>query len=370
MTKYKIAVIPGDGIGIEVMDEALKVLDVLQENNPDFEIEREQFPWNSEYYLQHGKMMPDDALQILQSFDAILFGAIGDTRVPDDITIWQLIMPIRKQFQQYVNFRPVKSLPGIRSPLSDGENIDFVIFRENAEGEYSNSGGRLYDSQDSELAVQNTIMTRGGIERIARAASDYAVRAGKTKITSATKSNAITHSMKLWDEHVKRIIQDEYKNLKLESYYIDALVAYFVERPQTFEIVVATNLFGDILSDLGSGIVGGLGLSPSANINPEKNFPSMFEPVHGSAPDIAGKGIANPIAQIWSTALMLQHLGRPDLSDMIMKAIELVLLEGKTKTADIGGNATTVQMGSAIAEKIREQYDTIRLGNKAYEFKQ
>ncbi|HWI49198.1 MAG TPA: tartrate dehydrogenase, partial [Rummeliibacillus sp.] len=365
MVNYKIAVIPGDGIGIEVMDEALKVLQVLQEYNQDLELQIEQFPWSSDYYLKHGKMMPDDALQTLQGFDAILFGAIGDARVPDDITIWQLIMPIRKQFQQYVNFRPVKSLPGIHSPLSNGENIDFVIFRENAEGEYSNSGGRIFDSQDSELAIQNTVMTRGGIERITRAACDYALKVEKNKITSATKSNAITHSMKLWDEHVKKIVQEEYKELKLESYYIDALVAYFVDRPQTFDIVVASNLFGDILSDLGSGIVGGLGLSPSANINPEKNFPSMFEPVHGSAPDIAGKGIANPIAQIWSTALMLEHLGRKDLSDMIIKAIELVLLEGTTKTADIGGNATTVQMGKAITEKIKEQYATTKLENKA-----
>ncbi|MGE7835181.1 tartrate dehydrogenase [Viridibacillus arvi] len=356
MTEFKIAVIPGDGIGVEVMAEALKVLSVLEEHEQDFVLHKENFEWSSDYYLEHGKMMPEDGLVTLQSYDAILFGAIGDARVPDDVTIWELIMPIRKQFQQYVNFRPVKSLPGITSPLSNGDDIDFVIFRENAEGEYSNSGGRMFETQHSEMAIQNTIMTTVGIERIVKAACEYAEKNGKKKVTSATKSNAIIHSMKLWDEHVKRIVKNEYPNLALESIYIDALVAYFVQRPQSFEVVVASNLFGDILSDLGSGIVGGLGLSPSANINPEKQFPSMFEPVHGSAPDIAGKGIANPIAQIWSAALMLDHLGRADLSAKIIDAIESVLLEGKLKTVDIGGNATTEQMGSAISDKIIEQY--------------
>lgn len=363
MTECKIAVIAGDGIGIEVMDEALQVLNVLEEHEQNFALEIEKFPWNSEYYLAHGRMMPADGMETLKKFDAILFGAIGDARVPDEITIWELIMPIRKQFQQYVNFRPVKSLPGIQSPLSKGDDIDFVIFRENAEGEYSDSGGRMFDSQPSELAIQNTIMTRGGIERITKAACDYALHNGKKKVTSATKSNAVIHAMKLWDEHVKRVLAEGYPELELESYYIDALVAYFVQRPQSFEVVVASNLFGDILSDLGSGIVGGLGLSPSANINPEKEYPSMFEPVHGSAPDIAGKGIANPIAQIWSTALMLEHLGREDLSAKVIQAIEDVLAEGTVKTADIGGTATTKQMGSAIVEKIKQQYTTEKMGN-------
>ncbi|WP_019413339.1 tartrate dehydrogenase [Paenisporosarcina sp. TG20] len=365
MTEYNIAVIPGDGIGIEVMKEALKVLSVLEAKEPDFDLRVENFPWSSDYYLEHGRMMPEDGLEVLQKFQAILFGAIGDARVPDDVTVWELIMPIRKQFQQYVNFRPVKSLPGIESPLSKGEDIDFVIFRENSEGEYSNSGGRMFDSQLTELSLQNTIMTRAGIERITKAACEYAVKNDRKKITSATKSNAIIFSMKLWDEHVKRTLL-EYPDLQLESYYIDALVAYFVQRPQTFEVVVASNLFGDILSDLGSGIVGGLGLSPSANINPEKDFPSMFEPVHGSAPDIAGKSIANPIAQIWSAALMLDHLGREDLSKKIVKAIEEVLLEGKVRTADIGGSATTELMGLAIVEKLKEQYVTKKVGTEIH----
>lgn len=356
MTVLKIAVIAGDGIGIEVMKEALKVLSLLEENESDFHLQIEEFPWSSEYYLTNGRMMPEDGLATLQNFDAILFGAIGDARVPDDVTVWELIMPIRKRFQQYVNFRPVKSLPGIQSPLAKSDAIDFVIFRENAEGEYSNSGGRMFDAQESEMAIQNTIMTRGGIERITRAACEYARSNGKKRVTSATKSNAVIHAMKLWDEHVKRVLAEEYAELELESYYIDALVAYFVQRPQSFEVVVATNLFGDILSDLGSGIVGGLGLSPSANINPEKEYPSMFEPVHGSAPDIAGKGMANPIAQIWSAALMLEHLGRKDLSAKIIQAIEEVLLEGNVKTPDIGGSATTEQMGTAIIDKLTKYY--------------
>ncbi|MCM3709202.1 tartrate dehydrogenase [Sporosarcina luteola] len=363
MTEFTIAVIAGDGIGIEVMEEALNVLNVLEEQEKDFALTVEKFPWSSDYYVEHGRMMPENGLETLQKFDAILFGAIGDPRVPDDVTVWELIMPIRKKFQQYVNFRPVKSLPGIKSPLANGEDIDFVIFRENAEGEYSDSGGRMFDLQESEMAIQNTVMTRGGIERITKAASDYAVKNGKKKITSATKSNAVIHSMKLWDEHVKRVVKEEYPELELESYYIDALVAYFVQRPQSFEVVVASNLFGDILSDLGSGIVGGLGLSPSANINPEKEYPSMFEAVHGSAPDIAGKGIANPIAQIWSTALMLDHLGRADLSVKVIGAIEEVLSEGNVKTADIGGNATTKQMGTAIVEKIKNLYATEKMGS-------
>ncbi|SEI98856.1 tartrate dehydrogenase/decarboxylase / D-malate dehydrogenase [Bhargavaea ginsengi] len=347
MKTYQIAVIAGDGIGPEVMDQALQVLDATEQQG-GFRIEREEFPWNSEYYLEHGRMMPEDGMETLKSFDAILFGAIGDARVPDEVTIWELIMPIRKQFRQYVNFRPVKSLPGIPSPLAQGEDIDFVIFRENAEGEYSDSGGRLYAGQEGEIAVQNTIMTRAGVERIARAAGRYAEERGLKKITSATKSNAVIHANKLWDEHVRRIMSEEFGGLEFEQYYVDALAAYFVQRPQTFEVVLASNLFGDILSDLGSGLVGGLGLSPSGNINPEKDYPSMFEPVHGSAPDIAGKGIANPVAQIWSAALMLEHLGEREAGGRILEAIEEVLAEGRVRTKDIGGDATTAQMGEAI----------------------
>ncbi len=356
----KIAVIPGDGIGKEVMAEALKVLAQLRQDEPSLDIETTIFPWSSDYYVQHGCMMPKDALTTLRNYDAILFGAIGDARVPDDVTIWEFIMPIRKQFQQYVNFRPVKSLQGIASPLANSKDIDMVIFRENTEGEYSNSGGHIYHNQPQEMAIQNTIMTRLGVEKIVQAACDYANQNGKSKITSATKSNAILYSMKFWDEMTKDVVAQASPPLTLESLYIDALVAYFVERPQDFEVVVASNLFGDILSDLGSALVGGLGLSPSANLNPEKAFPSMFEPVHGSAPNIAGKGIANPIAQIWSLALLLGHIGRPDLEKRIVAAIEAVLIEGAVRTADIGGQATTTQMGDAICQALENIKQTAR----------
>ncbi|MGE7839768.1 isocitrate/isopropylmalate dehydrogenase family protein [Lysinibacillus sp. NPDC093712] len=354
----KIAVIPGDGIGKEVMVEALKVLEQLKVDDPTLQIETTIFPWSSDYYMQHGTMMPKDALTILKNYDAILFGAIGDARIPDDVTVWEFIMPIRKQFQQYVNFRPVKTLQGIVSPLANGRDIDMVIFRENTEGEYSDSGGHIYHNQPQEMAIQNTIMTRLGVEKIVQAACDYACKYGKSKITSATKSNAIIHSMKFWDAHTKHIVEKASPTLTLESIYIDALVAYFVERPQDFEVVVASNLFGDILSDLGSAIVGGLGLSPSANLNPEKEFPSMFEPVHGSAPNIAGKGIANPIAQIWSLALLLGHVGRADAEKRVVSAIEAVLKEGAVKTADIGGQATTSQMGDAICQALVNKRQT------------
>ena len=351
----KIAVIPGDGIGKEVMKEALLVLQTIQELDEDLSIETTVFDWSSDYYVRTGRMMPEDGLTILKEHDAILFGAIGDERVPDDVTVWELIMPIRKQFRQYVNFRPVKSLPGITSPLARSEDIDFVIFRENTEGEYSNSGGRLYAGSPQAMAIQNTVMTKTGIDNIVRAACEYARKYGKVTVTSATKSNAVIHTMKFWDECVKEQMK-QYPDLQLKSYYIDALVAYFVDKPQEFEVVVASNLFGDILSDLGSAIIGGLGLSPSGNINPERDYPSMFEPVHGSAPDIAGRGIANPIAQIWSLALLLGHLGRTDLEQVIVSAIEQVLRAGEVRTADIGGTATTAEMGAAICGAVKASF--------------
>jgi tartrate dehydrogenase/decarboxylase / D-malate dehydrogenase len=352
MKNLQIAVLPGDGIGPEVVDEAVKVLEILKKLDPSFLIEWTTFDWSSEYYLDHGRMMPEDGLEVLKKYDAILFGAIGDKRVPDDVTIWELIMPIRKKFNQYINLRPVKLLKGTPSRF-ENEEIDFVIIRENAEGEYSNSGGRLYPGLDHEIAVQNTIITRAGTKKAARFAFEYAEKLGNKTVTSATKSNAIIHSMKLWDEAVGEVAQ-EFPDINLQSYYIDALAAYFVSRPKEFEVVVASNLFGDILSDLGSAVVGGLGLSPSANLNPEGEFPSMFEPVHGSAPDIAGQGIANPIAQIWSTALMLNHLGREDLGALIMESIEAVLEQQEVRTPDLGGNASTSEMGTAIRNALQQ----------------
>ncbi len=352
MTAFKIAVLPGDGIGPDVTKEAVKVLEAINQQNSTLAINFKEFEWGSEYYLANGQMMPDDGLDQLKNYDAILFGAVGDKRVPDRVTIWELIMPIRKNFQQYVNMRPIKRLAGIESPLKNEQAIDFMVFRENAEGEYSNIGGRLYQQQSQEMAIQNTVITKQGVERIAKYAFEYAKKNNKSKVTSATKSNAIIHSMKLWDEVVETVAKD-YGDIELESNFIDALAAYFVMRPESFEVVVASNLFGDILTDLGAALVGGMGMSPSGNINPEKEFPSMFEAIHGSAPDIAGKGIANPIAQIWSAALMLEHLGRPDLSSAIVKAIEQVLQERRVLTPDLGGTSTTQEVGSAIAEKVK-----------------
>ncbi|CDQ40358.1 MULTISPECIES: tartrate dehydrogenase [Virgibacillus] len=348
----KIAVIPGDGIGIEVMNEALKLIEAINEHD-SFQIEYDVFDWNSDYYLQTNRMMPKDGLEQLQHYDAILFGAIGDERVPDDITIWEMIMPIRKSFQQYVNFRPIKLLDGIDNPLRHHVNkpIDFVLIRENAEGEYSNAGGRMFEGENRELAIQNSVMTRQGVTQVAEFAFSYANKHGLKKLTNATKSNAIIHSMKFWDQTIESVAE-KYPTINYEKYYIDALAAYFVQRPYDFNIVLASNLFGDILSDLGSAIVGGLGISPSANINPEGNYPSMFEPVHGSAPDIAGKGIANPIAQIWSLALMYEQFDRQDIHDKILAGIQNVVSTKKVITPDMGGTATTNEVGDAIINKL------------------
>ncbi|WP_404455143.1 tartrate dehydrogenase [Virgibacillus necropolis] len=346
MSTFHLAALPGDGIGKEVMVEALKLLRMIEKYDHTIDFEIDEYNWNSEFYLKHHKMMPDNGLETLSAYDAILFGAIGDKRVPDYISIWELIMPIRKQFKQYINFRPIKQLKGINSPLSNSRDIDFTIIRENAEGEYSNIGGSLFDKTDDELAVQNSVMTRKGIKDVTSFAFEYATDKGLSKVTSATKSNAIIHSMRLWDKVVQEVAE-EYKDIKLNSFYIDALAALFVQKPETFEVIVASNLFGDILSDLGSALVGGLGISPSANINPTGEYPSMFEPVHGSAPDIAGEGLANPIAQFWSTALMLEHLGRGDISKQILQAIESTILSGKT-TPDLGGTLTTTEVSNEI----------------------
>ena len=354
MKTYKIAVLPGDGIGPDVMKEALKVLKTLSEADAAFTYETTEFKWNTDYYMKHGLMMPENGLEQLKAFDSILFGAVGDARVSEHIPIWELIMPIRKNFQQYINFRPIKLLKGLETPLRKGENIDFVIIRENAEGEYSAAGGKMFQGESRELAVQNTIMTREGISKVADFAFQYARAHQLSKVTSATKSNAIIHTMTLWDEVVEAAA-DKFADIAYEKYYVDAIAALFVERPEDFQLVLASNLFGDILSDLGSGIAGGLGIAPSANINPAGEYPSMFEPVHGSAPDIAGKGIANPIAQIWSLALMLQQFGRTDLHDLVLVAVEDVLVEKKTLTPDIGGAATTAQVGDAVIEKIQER---------------
>lgn len=360
MEHYSLAVIPGDGIGPEIMKESLKVLHAIEELHGGIKFNLESFDWNCDYYVKHGEMMPSNGLEILSDFDVILFGSVGSPRVPDHVSVWELILPIRRSFEQYVNMRPIKLLQGLESPLKNKghRDLNFVVIRENNEGEYSNMGGRLYPGLPYEMAVQNNVFTRFGTERIIKYAYEYAKRHKKTRMTAATKSNAMNYSMTFWDEIVKEFSL-QYPDIGTNLYHIDALAAYFVTSPEKFDVVVASNLFGDILTDLGAAIVGGLGLGPSANINPEKKYPSMFEPIHGSAPDIAGKGIANPIAQIWSVAMMLDHLGHHELYDRIIKSIEEVLIEGQVQTPDLGGGATTVDLGDAIAQKITSNESTL-----------
>jgi tartrate dehydrogenase/decarboxylase/D-malate dehydrogenase len=298
-------------------------------------------------------MMPDDGLQQLRPFDAIFLGAVGHPNVPDHVSLWGLLIPIRRSFRQYVNLRPVRLFEGIESPLKHWKpgQIDFTIVRENNEGEYSNIGGRLYEGTGEEMAVQQTVFTRRGVNRVMRYAFELA-RKRKKHLTSATKSNGIIHTMPFWDECF-RAMAVEFPDVRTNQYHIDILTAHFVRHPDWFDVVVGSNLFGDILSDLGPAVVGSIGIAPSANLNPEKEFPSMFEPVHGSAPDIAGKGIANPIGQIWSGAMMLRHLGAVEVSDTIESAIAATLATSKVRTPDIGGNSTTKDLGEAIAQQVR-----------------
>lgn len=352
MKNYNIAVIPGDGIGPEVIEEAIKVLKALEHVYGDVSFTFDYYNWNCAYYLEHGCMMPEDGLDCLRGYDTILFGAVGHPEVPDHISVWELILPIRKTFQQYVNLRPIKLLPGIKSVLRDKdcEHIDFMIVRENTEGEYSNSGGVIHPGEKQEVVIQNSVFTRVGTERILKYAYELANKR-KKQLTVATKSNAINFAMPFWDEVTKQI-GEQYSCIEKKFYHVDALATFFVTYPEKLDVVVASNLFGDILSDLGAGIAGGLGLAPSGNINPEKKYPSMFEAIHGSAPDIAGKGIANPIAQIWSASLMLEHLDLDELSTVIMQAIEHVLIDGNVLTPDLGGDATTQQFGDAIVAHI------------------
>ena len=351
MKTYKIAVIPGDGIGKEVVPEGLRVLEAAGKRfgiNYAFT----HFDWSCETYVRTGKMMPADGLEQLRPFDAIFLGAVGYPGVPDHISLWGLLIPIRRSFDQYVNLRPVRMLQGIDSPLKNAKpgEIDFCVVRENVEGEYSNIGGRIYNGTDQEMAMQQTIFTRRGVDRIMRFAFELA-RKRKSHVTSATKSNGIIHTMPYWDERFAAISK-EFPSVRTDQYHIDILTAHFVRRPQMFDVVVGSNLFGDILSDLGPAVVGSIGIAPSANLNPEKKFPSMFEPVHGSAPDIAGKNIANPIGQIWSAAMMLDHFGEPQAAAAIERAIEEVLTKPEYLTPDVGGKASTQVVGKAIADHL------------------
>jgi len=317
-----------------------------------FRFEWHSFDWSCETYLASGKMMPADGLSQLRKFDAIYLGAVGRPDVPDHISLWGLLIPIRRAFQQYVNLRPVRLFEGIETPLKNRKpaDIDFTIVRENNEGEYSNIGGRIYEGTEQETVVQQTVFTRTGVDRVLRFAFNLA-RSRKKHLTSATKSNGIIHTMPFWDERF-RTISAEYPDVRTDQYHIDILTAHFVRHPDWFDVVVGSNLFGDILSDLGPAVAGSIGMAPSANLNPEREYPSMFEPVHGSAPDIAGKGIANPIGQIWSGALMLRHLGASEAADAIEDAIAKTLAESAVRTPDIGGSSSTAELGEAIAQRL------------------
>ena len=348
---YRIALIPGDGIGKEVVPEAVKIIKALSKQH-GFEMSFTEFPYSCEYYLKTGSMMPADGIAKLKAFDAIFLGAVGDYQVPDHVSLWGLLIPIRRQMKQYVNVRPVRLLPGIQTPLANRkpEDIDFVVVRENNEGEYSQIGGRVYEGTGLEMVVQETVFTRKGVDRIMRYAFELAQNRPRKHLTSATKSNGIIHTMPFWDERFKAISQ-EYPDVKTAQFHIDILTAHFVQHPDWFDVVVGSNLFGDILSDLGPAIAGSIGIAASANINPEKEFPSMFEPVHGSAPDIAGKGIANPIGTFWSAQMMLEFLGEIKAAQALMKAIEAVTAE-QIFTPDLGGNATTKEFTEAVLSKL------------------
>jgi tartrate dehydrogenase/decarboxylase/D-malate dehydrogenase len=350
--KHKIAVIMGDGIGKEVVPEGMRVLDVAGKRF-GFKLEWTPFPWSCDYYNSAGEMMPKNGLDILKEYEAIFLGAVGNPGVPDHVSLWGLLIPIRRGFQQYVNFRPVRNIRGITSPLRNIEagKIDFCVVRENNEGEYSNIGGIMYEGTDQEFVVQEAVFTRKGVERIMRFAFDLARKREKKKVTSVTKSNGIVFTMPYWDEIFRRIAK-EYEDVKADQYHVDAIAAMFVLHPEKFDVVVGSNLFGDILSDLGAALAGSLGIAPSANLNPERKFPSTFEPVHGSAPDIAGKGIANPIGQILSGALMLHQLGYPEAARTIEKAVEVAVADRNIRTRDLDGEASTQQMGKTIAELV------------------
>ena len=346
---HRIAVVPGDGIGKETVPEALKVLDAASRRF-GFSLEFAHYGWSCETYQKTGAMMPEDGLERLAKSDSILLGAVGWPGVPDHISLWGLLIPIRRGFDQYVNLRPCKLMPGVRTPLANRTeaDIDFYVVRENTEGEYSSVGGRMFEGTDREFVSQQSVFTRQGVDRILKYAFELARTRPKKHLTSATKSNGITFTMPYWDERFA-LIGKGYPDIRTDQYHIDILCAHFVQHPDWFDVVVGSNLFGDILSDLGPAVAGSIGIAASANINPEGKFPSMFEPVHGSAPDIAGKFICNPIGQIWSAALMLEHLGEVAAARAIVAAIETLLRESGPKTRDMGGQAGTADVGTALA---------------------
>lgn len=349
MGKINIAVIPGDGIGKEVVPAGLKVLETVSRLDPDLQFHFTEFPWGSDFYLKTGEMMPEDGLEQLRHYDAIFLGAVGDPdRVPDHISLWGLLLKIRRGFEQSINLRPARYFAGLDSPLKSPNQFDIMVVRENSEGEYSDTGGRIHQGDD-EIVIQNAVFTRKRTESVMRYAFQLAENRRK-KVTSATKSNGLFHSMPFWDE-VFAEVSKEYEHIDTQKVHIDALAAMFVTKPETFDIIVASNLFGDILTDIGGAIMGSIGIAPSANINVSGEYPSMFEPVHGSAPDIAGKNIANPIGQIWTAKMMLDHFGKQTLGEKVLQAIENTTEKG-CKTPDIGGNSSTMEVTEEICHEL------------------
>jgi tartrate dehydrogenase/decarboxylase/D-malate dehydrogenase len=349
---HKIAILAGDGIGKEVIPAGVAAIEAAAKLT-GVSIAWTELPWGCDYYLRHGRMMDENGFERAATFDAIYLGAIGSPQVPDHIAVWELLLPLRQRFQQYVNLRPMRLLPGLTSPLANRgpADIDMVCVRENSEGEYSGLGGRIHVGTPYEAAEQTGLFTRHGIERILRYGFEIASRRPRRMIASATKSNALRHSMVMWDE-VAEIVRKDYPSVDYRKYHVDAIAARMVTNPASLDVIVCSNLFGDILTDIGSAISGSLGIAPGANINPERTFPSMFEPIHGSAPDIAGKGIANPIGAIWAGAQMMHHLGHSDLHDRILGGVERVVASGKMRTPDLGGSATTKELAEAVVKEI------------------
>lgn len=352
MKKLTIASIPGDGVGKEVVPEAQRVLKAVSELHGGIEFQFSSFPWSCEYYLEHGTMMPEDGLEQLKDFDSIFLGAVGNQNlVPDHVSLWGLLINIRREFEQVINVRPAKVLDGVRSPLVNPKDFDLLVVRENSEGEYSSIGGRIHQGED-EIAIQNAVFSRRGTERAMRYAFELA-KSRRGHVTSATKSNGIVYSMPFWDEVFQEVSRD-YPSIQTESQHIDALAAFFVTRPEKFDVIVASNLFGDILTDIGAAIMGSIGVAPAANINLNGKYPSMFEPVHGSAPDIIGKGIANPIGQIWTAKMLLDHHGETELGEHLLHSIEQVTSKGII-TPDIGGGHSTTEVTNEIIKTLQKK---------------
>lgn len=352
MARQRIAVIAGDGIGVEVISAGRRTLDALQQLDSALDFEYVEFPWGSAYYLERGSMMPPDGIEQLASFDAIYFGAVGWPTIPDHVSLWGLLIPFRRSFDQYINLRPVRLLNGVQSPLAEPGAIDITVVRENTEGEYSDIGGRIFTGTDREIAIQESIFTRHGVERAVRYAYDLA-RARRKRLTGATKSNGIRVTMPFFDE-IFRSVGEAYPDVTATLMHADALAAQLVLRPHAFDVVVGSNLLGDILSEVTAAVSGSIGIAPSANLNPERTGPSLFEPIHGSAPDIAGQGIANPSGAIWAASLMLEHLGHPQAGQRLLQALEDALASG-VRTRDLGGEANTEQMTDAVIAMLRRE---------------